>query len=93
MGFPHYRKDVQIVPFYDADLNAIAGLEDTLEIGHDGSEAANYQETLYGIVNSGRDFIEDFCNGADVAFLHKLITASAAHRLEAYLRVKELWKD
>lgn len=81
------------VPNYPEDLNAMHEVVSALEVGHDGSEAADYQECLYGICNPGRDFTEDFCIGADVAFLHKLITATATQCAEAYLRTKGLWID
>jgi hypothetical protein len=80
------------IPEYDRDLNAVVALIETLEVGHDGSDAANYQETLYGIVNPGRDFVEDFCAGADVAYLQAMLLATPLQQLEAYLKVKELWK-
>src|SRR5438105_2216261 len=60
-------------PNYPVDLNAMHEVEKTLEIGNDGSEADDYQQYLYSIVNSGRSLMNDMGNiGADVTFIHNL---------------------
>jgi hypothetical protein len=92
-GGAFWRKPDPFVIFDPlTDLNAMHEAEKVLEIGFDGSQTDDYQQTLYSIVNSGRDFVEDFCNGADVAFLQKLIAATARQRAEAFLRTIGKWK-
>jgi len=66
------------------DLNVIHEAENTLEVGHDGSEADDYQQALWHITNPGVSFCETELH--DVSYLQKMICATGAQRAEA-LRV------
>lgn len=73
----------EAIPDFPKDLNACAQFETTLELGHDGSQWDDYQQTLWGIVNPDIDFNPD--NLHDVAYLKNLISATAAQCCEAFL--------
>jgi len=74
---------VATLPDYPNDLNAMHEAEKLLETGHDGSQADDYQQALWYIVNPGIPFSKK----DDVSYLQKLISATAQQRAEAFCKV------
>ena len=79
------------IPDYLNDLNAMHEAVLTLEVGHDGSQADDYQQCLFELVNPGVHWSREQLY--DVAYLWKLINATAAQHCEAFLQTLGLWKD
>jgi hypothetical protein len=78
-------------PNYPESLDACREFELTLELGHDGSDVAEYQEALWCAANPYIPFSATSLH--DVAYLRNLICATALQRCEAFLRLKGKWVE
>jgi hypothetical protein len=82
----------EIIPDYLNDLNAMNEAVAALEIGFDGSQADDYQQALWGIVNPGISFHE-IETITDVGYLQRFVEATARQRARSFLETLGLYKN